>query len=299
MNQRKAYIFALLSILSWSTVATAFKIGLRHLDFVQLLFYSVLFAIIILFIVLIFQKKIRLVFTYTRNDYLKSAFLGLINPFGYYMVLLKAYSLLPAQIAQPLNYTWPIMLVLLSIPFLGQKLTLRSFVAIIISFLGVFFISLRGNFDSFDVKEPFGVFLALISSVFWAFFWIFNVKDKRDEVVKLFLNFVFGLIYIIIALVVLSDFRFENINGLYSSAYIGMFEFGLPFVFWLKALKIADSTDKISNLVFLSPFLALIFIHLILGETIFYTTIIGLVLIVSGIIVQQIKLNKRKTAYGQ
>ena len=33
-----------------------------------------------------------------------SALLGLINPFIYYIILLKAYKLLPAQVAQPLKY---------------------------------------------------------------------------------------------------------------------------------------------------------------------------------------------------
>jgi len=51
-----------------------------------------------------------------------SALLGLINPFIYYLILLKAYQLLPAQVAQPLNMIWPIILVFLSIPLLGQKI---------------------------------------------------------------------------------------------------------------------------------------------------------------------------------
>ena len=39
----------------------------------------------------------------------------------YYLILLKAYQLLPAQVAQPLNMIWPVILVFLSVPILKQK----------------------------------------------------------------------------------------------------------------------------------------------------------------------------------
>jgi len=63
----------------------------------------------------------------------------------------------------------------------------------------------------------------------------------------------------------------------------------IPFIFWLAALKAVHDNAKINNLVFLSPFLSLIFIHFILGEEIFFTTLTGITLIVVGIFVQQVK----------
>ena len=47
--------------------------------------------------------------------------MGLHNPFLYYLVLLTAYKLLPAQEAGTLNYIWPLVLVLLSIPLLDKN----------------------------------------------------------------------------------------------------------------------------------------------------------------------------------
>jgi drug/metabolite transporter (DMT)-like permease len=71
--------------------------------------------------------------------------------------------------------------------------------------------------------------------------------------------------------------------------YIGLFEMGIPFVLWLKALQLSETTGKISNLIYLTPFLSLIFIHTILKERLFYTSVIGLGLIIAGILVQRIK----------
>jgi len=71
----------------------------------------------------------------SRKELLASAVMGFFNPFLYYLVLFKAYELLEAQIAGTLNYTWPIVLVILSIFLLKQRISTWSIVAILISFL--------------------------------------------------------------------------------------------------------------------------------------------------------------------
>ena len=69
--------------------------------------------------------------------------------------------------------------------------------------------------------------------------------------------------------------------------YIGMFEMSITFVIWLKALNYSSDTAKVSNLIYLSPFLALFIINLTVGEKIHTSTILGLVFIIAGIILQQ------------
>ncbi len=215
--------------------------------------------------------------------------LGLLNPFLYYIVLFKAYSLLPAQQAVSLNYTWAIQIVLLSVPLLKQKIGFKSVLAIIISYAGVLIISTQGNILALRVTNLYGVLLALGSAVIWALFWIYNIKDKRDEVVKLFLNFLFGFIFILIAIVFSKRLIIPKIPGFTSAVYIGLFEMGITFVLWLKALKLSKTTAQVSNLIYLTPFLSLLIINIMIGEKILISTIIGLILIVMGIIMQQYK----------
>ena len=288
-SQSKAYLYAMAAVLCWSTVASAFKLSLRHLDFLQLLLFSSAASTLVLFAILAAQKKLSLLATFTKADYARSALLGFLNPFLYYVVLFKAYSLLPARQAQPLNYTWPIMLTLLSIPLLGQKIGAKSIAAVCVSFVGVLIISTEGSITSFKVSSPPGVGLALGSSIIWALYWIFNLKDKRDAVAKLFLNFFFGLLFILAATPIFSDLELPGAAGLAGAAYVGMFEMGLTFVFWIMALKLSADTARVSILVYFSPFLSLIFIHFVLGEKILASTIVGLVFIVAGIATGQLK----------
>ncbi len=284
-TQKQAYLYAILSVLLWSTAASAFKITLRYLTSIQLLFFSSLTAAMASFIILLFQGKIKLLTSFSAKDYLHSAILGMLNPFIYYVILFKAYTLLPAQEAQPLNFIWPIMIVILSIPLLKQKISIKSIGAIFISFMGVIVISTRGNPLNLKFENPYGVILALSSAVVWALFFIFNIRDKRDEIAKLFLSFSFGFFFTF--LLFLKTPLLPNWKGLAGAVYIGLFEMGITFIFWLKALKLSRSTVQVNNLIYLTPFLSLLFINFVIRERIVFSTILGLILIVIGIVFQE------------
>lgn len=287
-SNNKATIYAGLAVLLWSTVATAFKIALLELDFIQLIFYASGVTVVLLFFVFLFQQKLNLILRQTSRQWLYSMLMAAFNPLLYYLVLFKAYSLLPAQVAQPLNMIWPITLALLSVPLLKQKISWISVGALFISFAGVFIISLQGGMEGFGNTNPLGVLLAVGSSVLWSLYWIFNVRDKRDEVVKLFLNFAIGFIFLAPVVYFFSDFEIQINKSFYAVIFTGIFEVGITYVLWLKAMNLTTSNAKIGNLVFFTPFLSLVFIHFILKETIYITTFIGLIFIVAGVLVQQL-----------
>jgi len=245
---------------------------------------------IALFILLIALKKFDLVLKTTGKELLSSAFLGLLNPFIYYIILLKAYRLLPGQVAQPLNMIWPIILVFLSVPILKQKIPAKSFLALFISFAGVYIISSQGHPFKPGSSDPLGVLLATGSSVFWSLYFIYNMKDKRDESVKLFTNFLFASLFLIIATFATGNWHpVLSLKGFGASVYVGVFEMGITFFFWLKALQLAETSDKVSNLVYLAPFISMVLLYFIIKEPVYYTTPVGLLLIISGIWVQNRK----------
>ena len=78
-------------------------------------------------------------------------------------------------------------------------------------------------------------------------------------------------------------------RALAGATYVGFFEMGISFVLWLAALRNSENTAKVGNMIFLSPFLSLILIHFIVGETIARSTYLGLVLIMGGLALQRIK----------
>ncbi|RLB74973.1 MAG: EamA/RhaT family transporter [Deltaproteobacteria bacterium] len=288
-QQRQAIFYGLGAVLLWSTVATAFKLALRYFSPIELLLYSGLFSTILLGSILRYQGKFHLAFQCSRQEYFLSIFLGLLSPFLYYLILFKAYDLLPAQQAQPLNYTWAITLSLLAVPLLKQKIGWQQWLALVISYCGVIVISTEGRLLSLQFTDPLGVILVLISTVVWALYWIFNTRDRRDPVVGLFVNFLCSFPFVLGYYLLTADLRLPSGMGLLGAVYVGIIEMGICFILWLMAMKLTDNTARISNLIFLSPFLSLIFIHFLLGEKILFATFIGLILIILGLCCQRIK----------
>ena len=284
--------YALIAVFLWSTVATVFKLTLRGVDHVQMLFYSSLSSCLILGILAAVKMCGRwqelLPWHYWRNNLL----LGLFNPFLYYLVLFKAYSLLPAQEAQPLNYTWPIALSAFAVLFLNQRLHWRNICGLVLAFSGVCIIATRGAIWSLQFHSGIGVVLAVGSSGLWAGYWTINLLDQRDSLVKLFGAFVVGTGFSAIYLGISGGFALNDYRYLWGTAYIGMFEMGITFFLWLKALEASQDRAKTSTLAYLSPFFSLVFIAGVLGERIALSSLIGLMLIIAGVCCQHTRLTK-------
>ena len=284
----RAWLYAFSAVLLWSTVATVFKLTLRHVDFIHLLLISSWTAFLALLLVMIAQGKVSLLRRLTVRELLYSAGLGALNPYVYYLVLFKAYSLIPAQEALALNYTWPVVLVLFSVPLLGQRIGPGSVAAILVSFSGVVLIATRGELGTLWASLiPWGPPWP------WAPRWSGRCSGSsicetgRDPVLKLFLSFGFGSLFILATVLLGEGIRTPNWPGFLGGIYSGLFEMGLTFLLWLKALELARTTARVSNLVFLSPFLSLVLIRVLVGEAILPSTLAGLVLIVCGILLQQ------------
>ncbi|WP_297436069.1 DMT family transporter [Thermococcus sp.] len=264
------------AVLLWSTVASAFKLSLRYMSPLQLLFYASLTSLV-LFGVIYAREFTR------RKENLRSAYLGLINPFMYYTVLFSTYDRLPAQEAQALNYTWPLILVLLSIPFLGKRPGAGTAFGLLLGFFGALVVAMKGDVAGLNFRDPIGVALGLGSAVIWASYWLLNLRDGRKLVEKMFWNFLFGFAYVSIVILATGEFKVPPAEGLAGAIYVGMFEMGVTFLLWYRAVE--GDIAFASNLAYLVPFLSLFFISLFVGESIAPATVIGLAMIVGGIII--------------
>ncbi|MDG1987618.1 MAG: DMT family transporter [Halieaceae bacterium] len=289
INKNKSFYYGLSAVFLWSTSATAIKLALDVLDVFQLLFFSTFTSAIILCSIVCYQGRRTLFFDVIKTKL--SYFLGMaiLNPLVFYFLLFSAYGRLPAQQAQTINYTWAITLGLLSVPLLGQRLGKVDFLAMSLGYFGVVIIATQGSFLSLKFSDELGVFLALSSTIVWALYWIINAAQKLDPVVGLAINFIFATPFAFVLTLLFSDSLAINLDTIFPAIYIGICEMGVAYVFWIFALRKTTSISRVGNLIFLSPVLSLIFIALILNETIQLATLIGLVLIIPGIYLQNKK----------
>ncbi len=269
-------VLALYTVLAWSTVATAFKLALRHGDVFQLVFLATLVSAITLSGLCLAGGRLRACLDFSRTD-----LVGLLNPVAYYLVLLLAYDRLAAQQALALNYTWVLVLAALSVPFLKQRFSRMLAVALAIGYLGVWIIASGGRLTTFSGIDPAGLALALLSTLIWAGTWIVNTRAVGEPLVNLTRQFLVGTLAAgVIWLASGAGFSLPAFAG---ASYLGVMEMGLSFFTWLTALRLTKQASRVTVLVFLSPVLSLLWIHLILGEPGRVSTWLGMTLILAGV----------------
>jgi len=286
-NQPRAIGFALITLLMWSTVATAFKLTLAYASVLQTLAIASVVSSLVLLILVTLSGKGAVLAGVFFDNWRFTLLAGMLNPVIYYLILFEAYDRLPAQLAQPINLTWTIVLSLMAGFFLKQRIRGFDYAAALISYTGVLVIVSQGDLTRLLQADWIGVGLAIISTLIWAGYWTLNIRDQREPLIGMCLNFVIAAPVVLIVWWMV-DGALPPLEGIAGGIYIGLFEMSLAFVCWSLALKSTDNAATISNLIFLSPFLSLQLIHFVLGEVIHWTTYAGLITIIVGIVFQQI-----------
>ena len=272
-NERKALGFALYTVLAWSSVATAFKVALRHGDVFFLVFFASAVSTVTLFTLFFLSGT-------GPGRPGRGIWLGLLNPLAYYIVLLAAYDRLSAQHALALNYSWVLVLAALSVPLLKQPFSRKLALALLSGYLGVWVIATNGTFTAPGGSLA-GVLLALLSTFIWAITWLLNTRAEGSPLNRLAWQFLPGTIGAgVLWLVFGSPFSARAFAG---AAYIGVMEMGLTFFTWLMALRLTERPARLSALVFLTPVLSLLWIRLVLEEPLSAVTLGGITLILAGI----------------
>jgi len=277
-NEREAILYGISAVLLWSTVATAFKLGLGYLAIEQLLFLGICFSWLFFLLMLLHRGD----FYIEKKDRMIAPLLGLMNPFAYYLILFSAYDRLPAHIAQPLNYTWAITLALLSIPILKEPLTIRTAAGIGLSYLGVTILLYSSNTQTTDNVGSLGVGLALLSTLFWALYWLINKKSQSDPLSMMFVGFSTAIPFSLGACLYGPGLPELNTTHLLFGSWVGLIEMGMTYLLWQRAIIRSTNTARIGQLIFLSPFISLVFIHFFLGEDISLSVVVSLSIIVLG-----------------
>lgn len=286
---RKAVLLAMGCVLMWSTVASAFKLTLSLISPLQMLWLAVATSCGILAVAAAHQGKLQLAKDYLRKSPGYFLLLAVLNPTAYYLILFAAYDLLPAQQAQALNYTWAVMLSILAVPFLGQSFTLLNGISVLIAYSGVLVIATQGDLLALDFQNPLGVALGAGSSIFFASYWILNTRKPHDAVASLLLCFGLSLPILTVLMFLQDGFTAMPWQAIAGGIYIGAFEMSLAFLLWMNALRLSTNTAQLSNLVYLSPPISLLLLAVIVGETVMISTIAGLLLIIGGVLIGQLR----------
>lgn len=281
-RETQGVLLALTAVALWSTVATAFKFALEVWPVLGIIWVASSISLLVFTGYLLWLRRLMQATRLLRRYWRRALFLALLNPVLYYPILLSAYAQLSAQIAQPINYTWAFVLTLIAALWFKAPIRRQDWQAMALGYLGVCVLVIGGQ-GQLHISML-GVVLAIISTLFWALYWAAGLHDRRPALVALYQHFLLAWpILTLLMLLFQQDMSFlRSTAGWTPAVYLGLAEMGLSFLLWAAALKRVHNTARIANLIFLAPFLSLIWISLFLDEPIVWTTPLALVLILIG-----------------
>ena len=290
---KKNYVYAVVSVLIWSTTAAMVKKMLYDIPNLEALSISSFLAFLFLLIVNLKNGTVREMKRYSLKDYGIMSVLGFIGLFLYSALYYYGLAVLTSQEACILNYLWPIMLVIFSCIILKEKFTFTKGTAMLCSFAGIVILSL-GNGSSSSENAVLGMISCIIAAACYGLFSVLNKKADYDQ----------GICMMVVWLVaavcpMILGLMTETWVPIRGTQWLGILWLGIgidavAYLLWALALKGAENTAKIANLAYLTPFLSLIVSAVVLGETIRLRALIALIFIVGGILMQNLWDNRKK-----
>lgn len=292
---KKAYLFALTTVFLWATCAPFVKWLLGGLPNLEALTISAAFAALSLFLLNLFSGRLKRLRTYPPKAILTMVGLGFLGLFLYDALYYYGISQLSAQEACILNYLWPIMIVLFSVPVLKEKLTPMTMVSLGCSFAGIVILSLGG--EAGGGNRTLGIAACILAAACYGLFSVLNKKINFDQ--NLTMMILWLTVAVCSAALGLGTESWVPVHGMQWAGllWIGAVANAVGYLLWALVLNSAEDSALIANLSYLTPFLSVILCGVFLKEEIQARAVAALILIVGGILLQSLhSQHKRKAA---
>ena len=285
MNIKKEYIFAGISIIFWGSSAAVSALMLESLSSFAVLFYGSTLACAFLFALCAFTGRLKQLKEIPLKDWAFMIALGILGMFLYNWFVYMGLQRLKAQQAFIINYLWPILIVLFSCVFLGQNMNLRKSVALLLSFIGVSIVATEGSLQGLGDINLAGVAACMAAAVSYALFSVFNIKVTCDKFAAPMIYYFTSAVLSFVLLITGEGIPMLSLPQWGGMLWYGVLVSGVSYSTWALALDHGD-TAKISNLAYITPFLAMVVAHFVLGDPITLWSVGGLAVIVAGIFLQ-------------
>lgn len=269
------YILGLIIYGSNGVIVRSISLGSQQLVFLR----SLIGTIFLLIVCIITRKNLISKF----KNKLDILFLGLsgLSMAADWLLLFEAYYRINVSLAIIINYTGPIVVMLLSPLFFKNKLTLNSLLIILLGFIGVCLVGSNDlTINSFNTS---GLVLAFLSSFAYALMVLFNKKVKNiTGLENATLQLLFCLIGVSSYLAFTNGFSFDiNPTELLPILWLCIINTGLGSLLYFSSIG-KLSVSQVSLYGYLEPLSGLLFSVLFLKENLTILQVVGAGLILFG-----------------
>lgn len=269
-----------ITLIFWASAFAGIRAGLEaytpgHVALLRFLVASLVLGVVA------FAKRMRLP---DRKDLLAIIFLGFIGITVYHVALNYGEVTVTAGSASLLIASVPVIIALLAVVFLKERLTLRGWLGIVISFFGIAIIALGEGEDG--VRFDTGTLLILLAALSTSVFFVFQKTYLKKYSSLEFTTYVIwaGTMFMLVYMPgFLQEIKDAPLDATLSVVYLGVFPAALSYLTWAYALSRAPASI-VASFLNVSPVLAILIGWVWLAEIPTVVALVGGAIAIVGVI---------------
>ncbi|MBR6542194.1 MAG: DMT family transporter [Anaerotignum sp.] len=291
-QKKKVVGYSLFTILMWASAYPLTKIAQTHFTPVPISFVR---SFIAGFLMLIIGRMNGMKLPQKKHIplFLVSGAFGYVI---YTIAMNIGLQTLPSATCSLLVATSPIMTAIIAAKVYNEKINLVSWCAILIAFAGVAILLLWDSRGAFTIDAA--MLWMLLSAASWAGY---NIMTRK----LVALGYTSAQIACYSMLAAAFWLSFSAVDGfretvtagwvhIISLLYLAVISNALGCILWGKAMAYAEKTSEVANFMFLSPLLSAMMSFILLKEVPGMGTFIGGVVIISGLLLFNLKGQKKE-----
>jgi drug/metabolite transporter (DMT)-like permease len=283
---KNPFVLMPILLLMWGSLAAVSKLLLNNLDSYQVLFYMYGIGVVSFLVILFWRGSVRAIVSWKLADIILLLACGILS-FLYDYFYFRSLELIPAVEASMLNYLFPIFIVLLAIPIHKERLDVFKVISIGMGFAGTLLLMTKGELSSITFTNFEGDLFAILAAVSWGLFT--NLIKKNDIDIFLSTSFITVIAFLLSVVLMVTSSRFvlPQRSDVYGVVWLSLSNIVFGFFLYFRALKYSTAS-LIASFTFFTPFVTLVFIVLLLGETLTLVECLAALLIILSVPIQKL-----------
>ena len=291
-GQRRVYFYAISAVVIWSTTAALVKSLLSMIPTYEALFLSSFIASLFLIVMQLMRDGGRVFRAYDIRGYLAMVGLGFLGLFLYSGLYYYGLAQLTSQEACILNFLWPMMVVLFAALLLGERITVRTAAALLLSFSGVVALTLGGEGHA-EGNGLLGAAACILAALCYGLFCVLNKRRNMDQTVMMVMAWGTTAFCSLPVTLLMEKWVALSWTQWLGLLWLGVFIDAVGYLWWAMALQEARNAAMVANLAYVVPLLSLVVSAVALGERMTSAALLALVLIMGGILLQSVRRGRR------
>ncbi len=295
INKLSVFISILLAVTFWSLSFVWYKLALQHFGPITIIFLRLIISAPFLFILTYVIKKLQVI---KIKDIKLFILLSFFEPFLYFVGESYGMTFISSTLAAVIVSTIPLFTPLVARYYFNERLTLTNFIGIVISIFGVVLVVFHRGFTRPVDASWEGISLMMLA-VFSTLGYGVMVKkltySYNSFSIVAYQNFI-GIFFFAPLFFILEFNHFRqvelNTTNLKPIIELSVFASSFAFIFFTYGVK-KIGISRANIFVNLIPVLTAVFAFFILGEALTILKVTGILVVISGLFLSQLKRRKQ------